>query len=446
MVLRNLLFALASFAGVECFAQLPAACDIAKEMYPGWNLGNTMEAGDQANLFTNNGGLKAETSWQNTKTTQVIIDYVKSQGFKSVRIPCSWVMGHISDPGVYAIDAAWMARVKEVVDYCIAAGLYVVLNDHWDGGWIEDSFNDLSEATVQKNTEILKNIWTQIAGEFKDYDEHLLFAGLNEPAVSTQAQTDVLVQYEQAFIDAVRATGGNNSSRTLIVQGPSTNIDNTVKYLTVLPLDEIADRMMVEVHYYDPSQFTGVWENGSPYYFWGNANHVTSGSFQSYNSTWGEESYMLSQFQKMKTSFADKGIPVILGEYGANWRLFGNSSVQKKHDASIELFNKRAVQYAIQCGMVPFVWDINVDNQNGTNGVMTVIKRNTPTVFCTPAMQGITEGVKAAAWGGSSTGISAVVVDNTTEEDTPAYNIMGQRVSRYAKGIVVINGRKYVNK
>lgn len=444
MKLRNLLLGFVLLTGATCMAQLPTAGEIAKNMYPGWNLGNTMEGNNNGEIFTNNVGLAGETSWQNTKTSQTVIDFVKSQGFKSVRIPCNWVCGHISDASTNTIDPEWMARVKEVVDYCINAGLYVVLNDHYDGAWVEGSFNDLSDANIQKNSQIMKDIWTQIANEFKNYDEHLLFAGLNEPNASSQTQTNALVKYEQAFIDAVRATGGNNSSRTLIIQGPQTNIDNTVKFLTILPVDEIADRMMVEVHYYDPPQFSGVWENGSPFYFWGSANHVTSGNYKNYNATWGEEDYMLTQFRKMKTQFVDKGIPVILGEYGANWRSFANASVQKKHDASIKLFHKCAVQYATQCGLVPFVWDINVANQDGENGIMTIIKRNALDVFCTPAMEGIKEGA-SAAWGGP-TGISAVK-NNKNINGTPAYyNMMGQRVNPHTKGIVIVNGKKYINK
>ena len=139
------------------------AQQLAYYMAPGWNLGNTMEAGSNTNLDTNKGGLAAETAWQSTKTTQGIIDMVKAQGFKSIRIPCSWVMGHISDAATTQIDAAWMARVKEIVDYAIKADMYVIINDHWDGGWLEDSFKDVSEATVSKNSAKLAVGWKQIA-------------------------------------------------------------------------------------------------------------------------------------------------------------------------------------------------------------------------------------------------------------------------------------------
>ena len=108
------------------------AMEVAQLMYPGWNLGNTLEGGDSKNLWKN-AGIETETVWQNAKTTQALIDAVKAAGFKSVRIPCSWVMGHITDAEKCTIDPAWMKRVKEVVDYCIKDGLYVILNQHWDG-------------------------------------------------------------------------------------------------------------------------------------------------------------------------------------------------------------------------------------------------------------------------------------------------------------------------
>ncbi len=363
------------------------AWDIAARMYPGWNLGNTMEA--------TGSGLSAETAWQKTKTTQAVIDFVKAQGFRSVRIPCSWFIH--STNGI--IDPAWMNRVKEVVDYCIADGLYVLLNDHWDSGWIEvDGFTDLSESNQQAKEAMLKNLWTQIATAFSTYDEHLLFGGLNEPNADSQTKTNALMRYHQAFIDAVRATGGNNATRTLVLQGPNTNIDNTCRWLDMSKIKDPAnttanDHLMIEVHYYDPAQFSGVWENGHPYWFWGNGNHV-SGSDK--NSTWGEEDHLKSQFLKMKTTFADKGYPIILGEFGANWRNIGTN--QDRHDASIKLFHKMVVQTAIESGMIPMVWDINVASQQGVNGIMTVIDRSRLSVFGTPAMEGITEGTAAAKW------------------------------------------------
>ena len=432
---------------------LPNATEIAPKMYPGWNLGNTLEGGGTDNVYTNNGGLGAEKAWQGTTTTQEIIDFVAAQGFKSVRIPAAWVMGHIVDgeEGM-TIDAAWMARVKEIVDYCINDGLYVVLNDHWDGGWIQGMFKkDITEPTVQANCEKMKRLWTQIAEAFKDYDEHLLLAGLNEPEAETEAQIKALMTYEQAFIDAVRATGGNNASRTLVVQGPNTSIELSSKYVDMSKFVDTASKaLMIEVHYYSPPQFTGVWEgpNGDePYYFWGSGNHVPSGSYVKYNATWGEEAYVREQMQMMKEAFVDKDYPVILGEYGANWREFSNSSIQKKHDASIWLFHKTINEEAIKRGIIPYVWDINNPNRYGTGGIMCIIDRSKPAVFDQNSLDGIMEGAAAAIWGGPATSIrQAAKADVNPKTAGLSYNLSGQRVSPDTKGLIIRGGKKWICK
>ena len=430
--------------------ELPNAIEIAPKMYPGWNLGNTLEGGGTDNVYTNNGGLGAEKAWQGTTTTQEIIDFVAAQGFKSIRIPAAWVMGHIVDgeEGM-TIDADWMARVKEIVDYCVKDGLYVVLNDHWDGGWIQGTFKkDITEPTVQANCEKMKRLWTQIAEAFKDYDEHLLFAGLNEPEAETVEQIEALMTHEQAFIDAVRATGGNNASRTLVVQGPNTSIELSSKYVDMSKFEDTASKaLMIEVHYYSPPQFTGVWEgpNGDePFYFWGAANHVPSGNYKKYNCTWGEEAYVREQMQMMKEAFVDKGYPVILGEYGANWREFSNSSIQKKHDASIRLFHKTINEEAVKRGIIPYVWDINNPNRYGTGGIMCIIDRSKPTVFDQNSLDGIMEGA-AAAWGGPTTSIRHTVL-TTSQPAGQYYTLTGQRVSAGTKGLLIINGKKRIIK
>ncbi len=428
-------------------SQLPNAIEIAPKMYPGWNLGNTLEGGGTDNVYTNNGGLGAEKAWQGTTTTQAIIDYVAAQGFKSVRIPASWVMGHIIDADELTIDPVWMNRVKEIVDYCINDGLYVVLNDHWDGGWIQGTFKkDISEPTVAANCEKMKKLWTQIAEAFKDYDEHLLFAGLNEPEAEKEDQIKVLMTYEQAFIDAVRATGGNNASRTLVVQGPNTSIELSSQYVDMSKFEDTTSKaLMIEVHYYSPPQFTGVWEgpNGDePYYFWGAANHVPSGTYKKYNCTWGEEAYVREQFQMMKEAFVDKGYPVILGEYGANWREFTNNSIQKKHDASLWLFHKTINEEAIKRGIIPYVWDINNPNRYGTGGIMCIIDRSKPSVFDTNSLDGIMAGVEAAQWGGPTSGIKKVLTDQSKQQAT--YNLMGRRVPSNTKGLVIVGGKKVI--
>lgn len=367
-------------AGTQVSDMNLSAMEVAKLMYPGWNLGNTMEGGDFKNNFTNNGGVSAETSWQSTKTTQKIIDFVKAQGFKSIRIPVSWVMGHIVDADNMTIDEAWVNRVKEIVNYCVADGLYVIINDHWDGGWIEvdgfsasrDSYIAVDEATIVSKSDKLKKLWTNIANAFKDYDEHVVFAGLNEPFqeynlfnTHHKELTPILERYNQAFVDAVRSTGGNNTSRVLVVQGPSTNISSTCSYLT-MPTDSKPDRLMVEVHYYDPWNFT-------------------SGQVD----TWNDAASVKTQFESMKTNFVDKKIPVIIGECGANWQKDNTT-----FNATLKSWYKAVFQYAGDCGLVPFAWDINSCSIPN----MSIINRSSISLWNTPAMGGISDGVSSAKW------------------------------------------------
>lgn len=362
------------------------AMELASQMYPAWNLGNTMEA--------TGSGLGAETSWQKTKTSQALIDYVKSLGFRSVRIPCSWYI-HCPNrtSGDYTINASWMARVKEIVTYCVNAGLFVELNDHWDSGWLEElGFTSSTSAYtsvvddedyINGKIEILKNLWTQIATEMKDFDHHLIFAGLNEPFQNynlfngrAESLTPILLKYNQAFVDAVRATGGNNANRVLAVQGPATNIDNTVNYFK-MPTDAVQNKLMVEVHYYDPYNFC-----------------LNEGA--GYASVWNSENTLKKTFEKMRKKFSDNDIPVIIGEYAANWRAVSN---QEKHDASIKAFYKAVSKWGPANGMIPFAWDTNYPaTGRGTSGTGTIIDRAKLSVYGIYAYEGLKEGNSATVW------------------------------------------------
>jgi len=368
------------------------AMDIAKDMYPGWNLGNTLEAGPCSWLPKK---LDWETGWQPTKTTQAIIDCVKESGFHAIRIPCAWET-HSDSNG--DIDAAWMARVREIVDYCMNAGLYVVLNDHWDNGWIEvDGFSDLSEANVSAKEKRLSDIWTQVATEFRNHSDYLLFAGFNEPHCADQPTTDVLIRYEQAFINAVRASGGNNTTRFLVVQGSSTDINRSIEYYDVTRLSDTAEKaLMIEVHYYDPGQFCGTWDStgGSAFYYWGAVNHTGR-----HDANWGEESHMAGQFAKLKDKYTSKGYPVIIGEYAGQQRTLPAGENQAKHNASVKLFYKCVNEYAVNNGLVPFAWDTNSpEDLKKEPGAGTIIDRAGCKVVGIYAMEGIKEGVAAANW------------------------------------------------
>lgn len=325
----------------------PTAAQVAKEMTIGWNIGNTMEA-----LYTQNGQIVAsETAWGNAVISQRLIDSVKAAGFNTIRIPISWDV-HATNS---VIDAAWIARVKEVVDYCYKAKMYVIINIHWDNGWLEKNCTEAMKTSVNAKQ---KTYWTQIANYFKAYDHHLLFASANEPDVADNNTTEmaVLLSYHQTFVNAVRATGGNNTQRILIVQGPTTDIDKTNKLMNTMPTDPSAGRMMAEVHFY-PYQFTLMdadadW--GKQFFYWGACNHSTTDA--THNPTWGEEAWVDEMFQLMKVKFVDKGYPVLLGEFGAKNRTTLTGANYTLHTQSREYFLKYVVKSALNHGIIPVYW------------------------------------------------------------------------------------------
>jgi endoglucanase len=267
----------------------------------GWNLGNSLES------------IGGETYWGNPKTTPDLIAFVKQCGFTAVRIPCSW--NQYSDPATAQIQASWLARVKQVVQYCVDNGLYVQLNIHWDGGWLSDNCTLAKKDSVNAKQ---RAFWEQIATYMRDFDGHVMFASTNEPTVSDATGMSVLLSYHQTFIDAVRSTGGRNAYRVLVLQGPSADIESTVKLFTTLPVDQVTNRLMLEVHWYTPYQFTIMTQDaswGNQFYYWGQGNHSTTDTV--HNPTWGEEPQVDSDFASMKTNFVDKGVPVMVGEFDA---------------------------------------------------------------------------------------------------------------------------------
>lgn len=441
--LRHLLLSFVIYLLTFGSAAAQTAMELAAYMYPGWNLGNTLEPGP-CNWISD--PVNWETAWQGTKTTQKVIDFVKAQGFRSVRIPCSW---HVHSDADHNIDSRWMDRVQQVVDYCINAGLYVILNDHYDNGWIERSFANRTEATVSSNCDVLAKLWTQIATRFRDYDHRLLFAGMNEPDAAGDNSKDkagdiaTLVRYEQAFVDAVRQTGGNNATRVLVVQSPSTSIDLATSY-DVMPLDEVPNAMMLEVHFYSPYNFTMMTKDeswGYQAFYWGAGNHVGGSK---YNATWGEEAYMQSQMRQMKTKYTSKGIPVIMGEFGTLWRNMAEGENQQKHDDSVYAWYYTLCRYAVSNGVVPFVWDTNYCQRPS----MDILNRKTLTVFNQRALDGIMNGCASVKWP-YATAIEAINYSPLTPHLSPLtsriYDLTGRQLKDVpTKGLYIVGGKKYV--
>jgi len=316
------------------------ATNFAKGIGIGWNVGNSLES---------TGG---ETNWGNPRITQQLIDSVKAAGFNAIRLPVAW--SQFSNSATWTIKTAWLDRVEEVVNYAIKRDMYVVMNEHWDGGWLQPT-----NAANDSATKRLTAIWKQVAIRFRDYGDHLIFAGTNEVmkdgdyGTPTTEYVNVQNGYNQTFVKTVRATGGRNTYRYLVVQGFNTNIAHAVSFLKI-PTDPTKNRLMVEVHYYDPYDFT-LNEGNSTISQWG-ATATSSAK----TAGWGDEAYADQTLGTMKTNFGDKGYPVIIGEYGA---ILKNVSESGQYRLA---WNKYITEAAVKRNIVPFYWD---NGGTGTNGL-----------------------------------------------------------------------------
>jgi aryl-phospho-beta-D-glucosidase BglC (GH1 family) len=322
-----------------------------------------------------------------------MINSVAAAGFNTIRIPVAW-NSHASQTAPYTINPFWMNRVKEVVDWSLDAGLTVVINSHWDGGWFESNIGTTVNPTINAK---MNSYWTQIANNFAGYDERLLFAAANEPNIRDDeldnvAQMSTLTSYYQTFVNAVRGTGGSNTSRWLVVQGPNTDIDMTDSLMNTLPSDPTENRLAVEVHYYDPFQFSLMLNDewwGNQFYFWGDDHN--SATLPTRNATHSEEDHLVVQLQKMNTKFVSQGIPVILGEFSATNRT-GNSELTGDdldlHLASRLYYHELIVDTANSMGIAALYWDNGWTGLNGSG----IFNRDSATVFDQDTVDALTGG------------------------------------------------------
>lgn len=274
------------------------ANDIVSEMKIGWNLGNTLDSTNTYAIKTADPGTW-ETCWGNPETTKELIKTVIDRGFNVIRIPVSWG-DHILVAEDYKIVDSWMDRVQEVVDYAYEEGVYVILNLHHEE-WHMPYYDN-----QEKASEILQKVWTQIADRFQDYDEHLIFEGMNEPRKKgtqwewnggDQEGWDVVNYLNSVFVDTIRNSGGNNPYRILMIPGYAANCWEGIKHVEV-PADD--NKIIVSVHAYEPYNFalniqgTKVWNK----------------------DTWNIDTIM----KNLNDRFISKGIPVIMGEFGAMYK------------------------------------------------------------------------------------------------------------------------------
>lgn len=299
------------FAALHSHAQITeTATDAVKNMGLGWNLGNTFDANSgkskdpSSDSYWNCQGLDSENCWGQPNTTKEFMTMMKEAGFGAIRVPVTWY-NHMDKSG--KVNAQWMKRVHEVVDYVIDNGMYCIINVHHDTGADNDSFLSwikADETNYNNNKERYEYLWKQIAEEFKDYDKHLLFEGYNEmlDAQSTwnvpknSNSYNAINKYAQSFVDAVRATGGNNETRNIIVNTYAAANDVPVQKL-VIPTDKTSNHIIAEVHAY-PNFFT-----------W--SSNPTLRTIQQVKS---DVDYIYSNLKKY---MIDKGIPAIIGEWGS---------------------------------------------------------------------------------------------------------------------------------
>ncbi len=321
------------------------ALELSRLMGNGINLGNTMEAYGRPELGINADTSKYETFWGQPVTTEEMIAGMKSCGFDSIRIPVAWTNMMDYENGDYTIADAYLDRVDELITYAINNGMYVIINDHWDGSWW-GMFGSATEETRETAFTMYTSMWTQLAERYHDYDESLIFESGNEELGNRLNDTDICKDsgslsedecYEmtnrinQTFVDTVRATGGNNADRFLLIAGYNTNIAKTCDDRFKMPKDTIPDKLLVSVHYYDPWNYCGT-DSGTQ---WG-----THGEYETQNA----------DLKKM-TKFTEQGYGVIIGEYGV---LAKDDGTLKD---SITAYTENLLDNCDLYNFVPMLWD-----------------------------------------------------------------------------------------
>lgn len=333
----------------EAGPQFRTAAEIAADMGLGWNLGNTMEAYEASGcekitfewipVIGDNKPSDYETCWGAPVTTQEMIDGVKAAGFNTVRIPVFWG-NMMKNDGTWTIAPEYIGRVKEIVDYCMNDDLYAVVNIHHFDEFV------IRRNDLEHSRDIFNRLWTQIAECFIDYPDTLVFEGFNEylggdrfdenGELKPQSKEDAYLStntLNQTFVSAVRATGGNNAQRTLVVSGYWTNIDNTTSKRFLMPDDTASDRLMVSVHYVDNSMY------------W--MNRIGSQDWLDYTD---------SQISLLDNAFGSKGIPVFLGETTSRYPRsnFAKDAIYTDSSECLKIVLEKLTQH----GFVPVLWDV----------------------------------------------------------------------------------------
>lgn len=325
------------------------AIEFTKVMGNGINLGNTMEAYGHSTYGINKATTVYETAWGMPVTTKEMIQGMKDAGFDSIRVPVAWTNMMDFENGDYTINQAYIDRVGEIIDYAIEADMIVIINDHWDGGWW-GMFGSATEATREAAHKHFTEMWTQLAKAYKDYDYHLVFESANEEmgnrfndntdkwnkdsgTLSMDECYALTNQLNQEFVDIVRKTGGYNKDRFLLVAGYNTDITHTCDDRYKMPTDTAEGKLLLSVHYYDPSAYC-----------------INSGI-----SSWGtlaDLESMNTMLEKL-TKFTEAGYGIVIGEYGV--LIEGKNELKKN---TMEYFTNFIANCEVY-GYCPVLWDCN---------------------------------------------------------------------------------------
>ena len=283
------------------------AMDFLKKMGIGWNLGNTFDANNDS--WGKNREMDLETAWVGVKTTEELIKTVHAAGFDTIRIPVSW---HNHVDMLFNITPEWLDRVQEVVDYAINDGMYVILNTHHD---VYSKYYYPTSEHYDTAHRYITTIWKQLTERFKDYDERLIFESMNEPRMKDTSyewsfnasspecldSADCINKLNQAFVDVVRASGGNNADRYLMVPAYCASPENALSDYFTLPTDSADNKIIVSVHAYTPYPFA-----------------LQDGGDKTFELTNIGQTAEINRFMNsLYKKFIVNGIPVVIGEFGA---------------------------------------------------------------------------------------------------------------------------------
>lgn len=332
------------------------AMEFVRNMKAGWNLGNTLDAytGDQ----NTDAGLSSEQSWGMIPTTNEVVAAVKEAGFETIRIPVTWHNHLEKEAGSdsFSINSDWLDRVQEVVDYGINNDLYVIINIHHDTG---ESIYYPDSAHYEQSEQYIRTVWETVSERFKNYDEHLIFESMNEPRLigtpyewnfqenveECRDSLNCINKLNQVFVDTVRASGGKNADRYLMVPGYCASLAGEDTDLFLLPEDSAEKKLIVSAHAYTPYNFAlqPQTEGGSTSSFPAQAGPGRS-----------EIDFLMDRLYQR---FVSQGIPVVIGEFGAINR---DNNLQDRVN-----YYAYYVAAARARGITCCIWDNGCFNKNG---------------------------------------------------------------------------------